>query len=396
MRAMSPRPDQSLPPLTPVQSEQAGRVMERVREALAQAGGWLSFADYLRIVLYEPGLGYYSAGAEKLGPAGDFVTAPELSQLFAQCLAAQCAPLLRSPGAEILELGAGSGRLAAELLLQLSQCAALPARYSILEVSASLRAQQQARIAALPAALAQRVQWLEALPASPISGLVLANEVADALPFERFVSMGERCLARGVALADDGRLHSADRTPAAPLQQAYARLIKQLGTALPEGFCSEICPLLEPWIASLAGVLARGALLIFDYGLGAPELYHPQRREGTLRCHYRHRAHDDPFLYPGLQDITAWVDFSRIAEAADQAGLEVAGYCTQAAFLLGTGIESQLAAITDPLAHARAASQARQLLLPGEMGEIFKAIALTREWPQPLAGFRLQDLRRLL
>jgi len=143
-------------------------------------------------------------------------------------------------------------------------------------------------------------------------------------------------------------------------------------------------------------VLARGALLIFDYGLGTPELYHPQRREGTLRCHYRHRAHDDPFLYPGLQDITAWVDFSRIAEAADQAGLEVAGYCTQAAFLLATGIESQLAAITDPLAHARAASQARQLLLPGEMGEIFKAIALTRDWPQPLEGFRLQDLRRLL
>jgi SAM-dependent MidA family methyltransferase len=393
---MSTRPELSLPPLTPVQSEQAARVSARLHEVLAEAGGWLSFEDYLRIVLYEPGIGYYSAGAEKLGPAGDFITAPELSQLFARCLAQQCASLLQAPGADVLELGAGSGRLAAELLPELSQLGALPEHYYILEVSASLRAQQQARIAALPAVLAQRVQWLEALPASPISGVVLANEVADALPFERFVSTAQGCLARGVALADNGALQSADRAASGTLQLAYAQLTAQLGAALPAGYCSEICPLLEPWIGSLAAVLARGALLIFDYGLGSAERYHPQRYGGTLRCHYRHRAHDDPFLFPGLQDITAWVDFTRVAEAGDRAGLEVAGYCTQAAFLLATGIESALAAITDPLAHARAASQARQLLLPGEMGEIFKAIALTRDWPQPLAGFRLQDLRRLL
>jgi SAM-dependent MidA family methyltransferase len=393
---MSTRPDLSFPPLTPAQSEQGARVAARLCEALAGAGGWLSFEDYLRIVLYEPGIGYYSAGAEKLGPAGDFITAPELSALFAQCLAQQCAALLRSPGAVVLELGAGTGRLAAELLLELSQLGALPEHYYILEVSASLRAQQQTRIAALPAVLAQRVHWLQALPASPISGVVLANEVADALPFERFVSTGEGCLARGVALADNGVLQSADRAASEPLQRAYAHLTAQLGTALPAGYCSEICPLLAPWISSLAAVLARGALLIFDYGLGVAERYHPQRYAGTLRCHYRHRAHDDPLLFPGLQDITAWVDFTRVAEAGDRAGLEVAGYCTQAAFLLATGIESALAAINDPLAHARAASQARQLLLPGEMGEIFKAIALTRDWPQPLEGFRLQDLRRLL
>jgi len=393
---MNARPDQSLPPLTPAQSEQAARVAARLREALADAGGWLSFADYLRIVLYEPGIGYYSAGAEKLGPAGDFVTAPELSELFAHSLARQCAALLEPPGADVLELGAGTGRLAAELLLEFSRLGALPQQYYILEVSASLRAQQQARIAALPAALAQRVQWLEALPASPISGVVLANEVADELPFERFVSTADNCLARGVVLADNGALQCADRAAPEPLQRAYAQLTAQLGSALPPGYCSEICPLLEPWIASLAQVLARGALLIFDYGLGASELYHPQRHAGTLRCHYRHRAHDDPFLFPGLQDITAWVDFSRLAAAADRSGLEVAGYCTQAAFLLATGIEAELAAITEPLAHARAASQARQLLLPGEMGEIFKVIALTREWPRPLTGFRLQDLRRLL
>jgi SAM-dependent MidA family methyltransferase len=393
---MSASPDKSLPPLTPAQSEHAGRVMARVRAALAASGGWLSFSDYLRIVLYEPGLGYYSAGAEKLGPAGDFITAPELSALFAHCLARQCAALLKPPGAAVLELGAGSGRLAAELLCELSQLGALPEHYYILEVSASLRAQQEARIAGLPAVLAQRVEWLEALPASPISGVVLANEVADALPFERFVSTADGCLARGVALGDNGALQSVDRPASEPLQRAYAHLIAQLGSALPAGYSSEICALLGPWVGSLAAVLARGALLLFDYGLGASELYHPQRDAGSLRCHYRHRAHDDPFLYPGLQDITAWVDFSRVAEAADHAGLEVAGYCTQAAFLLATGIESELAAITEPLAHARAVSQARQLLLPGEMGEIFKAIALTRHWPGPLEGFRLQDLRRLL
>jgi SAM-dependent MidA family methyltransferase len=395
MELMSARPDLSLPPLTPAQAEQAERVAVRLRAALAAAGGWLSFEDYLRIVLYEPGIGYYSAGAEKLGPSGDFITAPELSELFAHCLARQCAPLLRTAGAEMLELGAGTGRLAAELLAKLSLLQAVPEHYYILEVSASLRAQQQARIAALPAALAQRVQWLEALPARPISGVILANEVADALPFERFVSTEEGCRARGVALAPNGTLQSADRAASVPLQRAYTHLISQLGLPLAAGYSSEICPLLTPWIASLAGVLARGALLLFDYGLGAPERYHAQRYNGTLRCHYRHRAHDDPLLFPGLQDITAWVDFSQVAEAADQAGLEVAGYCTQAAFLLATGIESELAAITDPLAHARAASQARQLLLPGEMGEIFKAIALTRDCP-PLEGFRLQDLRRLL
>lgn len=393
---MNARPDQSLPPLSPEQSEHSARVEARLREALAAAGGWLSFADYLRIALYAPGLGYYSAGAAKFGPSGDFITAPELSGLFAQCLARQCATLLAPPGSDVLELGAGSGRLAADLLARLSQLRSLPEHYYILEVSASLRAQQQATIGTLPESLAQRVIWLETLPANPLRGVVIANEVADALPFERFVSTQAGCLARGVAVADNGALHSADRPPSEALQRAYAGLIAQLGAPLPAGYCSEISLVLAPWITSLARVLERGAVLVFDYGLGAAELYHPERNAGTLRCHYRHRAHDDPILYPGLQDITAWVDFSHLAEAGDRAGLEVAGYCTQAAFLLATGIETELAAIHEPLAHAKAASQARQLLLPGEMGEIFKVIALTRDWPQPLEGFRLQDLRRLL
>jgi SAM-dependent MidA family methyltransferase len=393
---MSARADNSLPPLTPEQAEHSARVMDRLREALTAAGGWLSFEEYLRIVLYAPGLGYYSAGATKFGVSGDFITAPELSALFAQCLARQCAPLLAAPASAVLEVGAGSGRLASELLLRLAQLRALPEHYFILEVSAALRERQQAAISALPEALAQRVQWLEALPVNPISGVVIANEVADALPFERFVASEQGCMSRGVALGADGSLCSVDRPPSDALRHAYTQLSTRLGEPLPAGYSSELCPLLGPWIASLAGVLARGALLVFDYGLGSRERFQIGRHSGTLRCHFRHRAHDDPFLYPGLQDITAWVDFSEVAEAADRAGLEVTGYSTQAAFLLATGIETELAAIREPLAHAKAAAQARQLLLPGEMGEIFKVIALTRDWPQPLEGFRLQDLRRLL
>lgn len=393
---MSVPADNALPPLTTEQSEHSARVLDRVRDAIAAAGGWLSFEDYLRLVLYAPGLGYYSAGATKFGVSGDFITAPELSALFAQCLARQCAPLLAAPASAVLETGAGSGRLASELLLRLAQLRALPEHYFILEVSAALRARQQEVINALPKNLAQRVEWLDALPVSPINGVVIANEVADALPFERFVVSAAGCLSHGVALGADGALCSADRPAPVSLQQAYAQLIARLGEPLPVGYSSELCPLLAPWIAALERVLARGAVLLFDYGLGSRERFQADRSAGTLRCHYRHRAHDDPFFYPGLQDITAWVDFSEVAEAGDRAGLEVTGYCTQAAFLLATGIETELAAIHEPLAHAKAASQARQLLLPGEMGEIFKVIALTRDWSEPLDGFRLQDLRRLL
>lgn len=393
---MNARADNSLPPLSAEQAEHSACVLDRVHEALAAAGGWLSFEDYLRLVLYAPGLGYYSAGATKFGVSGDFITAPELSALFARCLARQCVPLLAAPGSAILEIGAGSGRLASELLLRLAQLRALPEHYFILEVSAALRARQQEAISALPGALAQRVQWLDALPAHPINGIVIANEVADALPFERFVVSAQGCLSYGVTRAADGSLHSAERPASDALQRSYAQLIARLGKPLPIGYSSELCPLLAPWIASIARVLARGALFLFDYGVGSHERFQEERRAGTLRCHYRHRAHDEPYLYPGLQDITAWVDFSEVAEAADRAGLEVTGYCTQAAFLLATGIETELAAIHEPLAHAKATSQARQLLLPGEMGEIFKVIALTREWAEPLDGFRLQDLRRLL
>lgn len=382
-----------LPPLTPDQSAQAALVADAVRASIEARGGWLAFDDYLRLVLYAPGVGYYSAGSAKFGPSGDFTTAPELSGLFANCLANQCAPLLGSLGGEILELGAGTGRMAARLLTRLAEIGEPPSRYRILEPSAELRARQAQTLQALPEPLSSRVEWLDAPPELPISGIVLANEVLDALPFRRFVIDDEMRLERGVGLSSAGDFIDADRPADAALRVELERLSP---AGWPTHYVSELCPMTEPWIDSIAQSLARGVMLLIDYGLPRHEYYHPQRDRGTLRCHFRHRAHDDPLVYPGLQDITAWVDFTRVAEAGVDARLEVAGYCTQAAFLLANGIEAEVAAASGELDRARLSSQAQMLLLPGEMGERFKVMALTRDFDEPMRGFALQDLRRTL
>jgi SAM-dependent MidA family methyltransferase len=382
-----------LPDLTADQARHSAAVARAVSAAIEAQAGWLAFDDYLRIVLYAPGLGYYSAGSVKFGPGGDFVTAPELSGLYARCLASQCAPVLRAVGGDVLELGAGTGRLAAGVLTRLAELEQLPRHYYILEVSADLRVRQSETLEGLPAALRSRVAWLDALPATPITGVVLANEVADALPFQRFVIDAEALYQRGVGLSDDAALVDADRPASAALRAELGRIAPN---GWPRRYLSELCPMLGPWVAAIAKSLSRGAVFLIDYGLPRHEYYHPQRNRGTLRCHFRHRAHDDPLLYPGLQDITAWVDFTRVAEAAVDAQLEVAGFCTQAAFLLANGIEAELAAASNTLERARLASQARVLLLPGEMGERFKVMALTRGFDEPLCGFAYQDLRRSL
>lgn len=382
-----------LPDLTADQARHSAAVARAVSAAIEAQAGWLAFDDYLRIVLYAPGLGYYSAGSVKFGPGGDFVTAPELSGLYARCLASQCAPVLRAVGGDVLELGAGTGRLAAGVLTRLAELEQLPRHYYILEVSADLRVRQSETLEGLPAALRSRVAWLDALPATPITGVVLANEVADALPFQRFVIDAEALYQRGVGLSDEAALVDADRPASAALRAELGRIAPN---GWPRRYLSELCPMLGPWVAAIAKSLSRGAVFLIDYGLPRHEYYHPQRNRGTLRCHFRHRAHDDPLLYPGLQDITAWVDFTRVAEAAVDAQLEVAGFCTQAAFLLANGIEAELAAASNTLERARLASQARVLLLPGEMGERFKVMALTRGFDEPLCGFAYQDLRRSL
>lgn len=384
-----------MPALQEAQLTQVAAMRSALRRRIAERGGWIAFDEYLEQVLYAPGLGYYSAGAAKLGAAGDFSTAPEISPLFGACIARQCAPLLREGGA-LLELGAGTGVLAEVLLSRLAAVAALPAHYFILEISADLRDRQRTLLSRLPPELYARVQWLDAMPKSALRGVILANEVADALPFQCFQVHADGYDERGVALDAEGNPSWARRTASAALQAEIARLADSLARPLAVGYCGELCMRVGPWVASLAASLESGGILLFDYGLGRQELYHPQRDAGTLRCHFRHRAHEDPFLHPGLQDISAWVDFTRVAEAATAAGLDIAGYCTQAAFLLGAGIDAELAAATSALDRARSASEARSLLMPSEMGETFKAMLLTRGAIPALDAFRVQDLRRLL
>jgi SAM-dependent MidA family methyltransferase len=390
----------TLPPLTPAEHAHAQRVAAHIRDFVGAHGGAIGFDTYMRLALYAPGLGYYSAGAAKLGAAGDFVTAPEVSSLFSRCLARQVADILEVTGGDVLELGAGLGTMAADLLTELAALDRLPQRYRILEVSADLAERQRARLARLPPQLAARVEWLDRWPAQAMRGVVLANEVLDAMPVARFVlrgaPAGQRVRALGVAVDRESfAWREIDPTP--ELEHAVRHVLGTLPAALPDGYVSEVCLSFQPWIASLAGQLEHGVALLIDYGLPRAHLYHPERSAGTLRCHFRHRAHDDPFANVGLQDITAWVDFTRVAEAADGAGLEVLGFTTQAAFLIGAGMESlltteMLVAGEDAQRRARLAGEARRLMLPGEMGEIFKLIALGRGYHEPLAGFSTQEL----
>jgi SAM-dependent MidA family methyltransferase len=393
---MRASPPELLAPLSVDEARHSEALIAVIREQLEQGQGWLSFERFMELALYAPGLGYYSAGSHKLGAGGDFVTAPEVSDLFSRCVARQCAQVLGETGGEILELGAGTGRMAAAILTELAAAGSLPARYTILEVSADLTQRQQARVAQLPRLLRERVVWLTQLPQAPFSGVVLANEVADALPCRRFILSGGAVQELGAGMDPSGRLGDAAAPPDTALLNECARLLAELAVPLPEGYVSEVCLRADAWIASLADVLGRGALLLFDYGLPRRHYYHPQRHTGTLRCHFRQHVHDDPYINVGLQDITAWVDFTRLAQAGLTGGLDLEGFATQAAFLLANGIETMTGAATSDRERVRLAGEARRLMLPEEMGEAFKVLALTRGLATPLSGFALQDLRHLL
>jgi SAM-dependent MidA family methyltransferase len=350
----------------------------------------------MQLALYEPGLGYYSAGARKLGAAGDFVTAPEVAPVFSRCLAVQCEEVLRAlGGGDLLEFGAGSGLMAAELLAELGRRGALPRRYRILDVSADLRERQRATLATAVPGLVERVEWLDRWPEA-FTGVVVANEVLDAMPVERFVVRGGVVHALGVAW-QLGRLQWSEAPASGALADAVRAIEHDTG-GWPEGYASEVNLGLGGWFAALAASLERGVLLFVDYGLPRRELYSPERSDGTLLCHFRHRFHDDPFVHPGLQDITAWVDFTAVAEAAAAAGLEVAGYTTQAHFLIGSGLGGFLANVADldVVSRVNLSRQAMVLTLPGEMGERFKAIALAKGYDAPLCGFAARDLRHTL
>jgi SAM-dependent MidA family methyltransferase len=388
----------TLPPLTADEAAHSRRLTHRIWEEIDSCGGWLSFERFMEMALYEPGLGYYSAGATKLGAAGDFITAPEISSLFSRCLATQCSEVLRQvSGGSILELGAGSGVMAADLLNELAVQGALPERYLILEVSADLRERQLALIRERAPEQEGRVDWLDRLPGE-FRGVVLANEVLDALPVQRFRVRGEQINALGVTW-QLGRLDWSETHADAELEATVRRIEANTGERLPDGYTSEINMRLAPWIAGIGTALREGVALFIDYGLPQRQYYRSDRREGTLLCHFRHRFHDDPLINVGVQDIGAWVDFTAVAEAATAAGLTVAGFATQAHFLIGNGLEQLLAPaeVGNELAsRVQLARQAMLLTLPGEMGERFKVIGLSRGFEQPLRGFAVRDLAATL
>jgi SAM-dependent MidA family methyltransferase len=376
--------------------EHSRRVTDVIRSEIDSTGRCISFRRYMDLALYAPGLGYYSAGSTKLGRGGDFVTAPELSRLYPVCVARQCAQLLEKTGGVILEFGAGSGAMAVGILNALDAAGSLPDEYLILEPSADLRRRQHDLLRSLPDGIRRRVRWLDALPAQPLRGVILANEVLDAMPVHRVCLHGGSVHELGVRWQSCG--FEWVRMPAGPDVAEAARAILGPFDALPDGYTTEFNPGLRAWIAAVGDVLHEGAVLIFDYGYPRCEYYHPDRREGTLICHYRHRAHPDPFLYPGLQDISASVDFTLVAEGATAAGLEVGGFTTQAHFLIGCGVHElhEPAAPADERERLEFAQQVRLLTLPGEMGERFKAIALLRGIAGPLTGFSAFDHRRRL
>ncbi|NNM68586.1 MAG: class I SAM-dependent methyltransferase [Gallionella sp.] len=407
----------SLPAPSQPALEHSARLTTLIQNEIVSSGGWIPFARYMELALYAPGLGYYTAGAHKFGEAGDFITAPELSALFGRTLARQVRQIMAQSAPHILELGAGSGKLAVDMLAELEQLDRLPVSYSILEVSADLRERQRAQVAQRLPHLLARVHWLDALPET-FSGAVFANEVLDALPVHLVHWRDSRLFERGVVNEGAGfTWQERDISDAALRDAAQAirpdettshstRLSKnnsqvagyELVEAMPDDYLSEICLAARGLIQSLASRLDIGALLFIDYGFGAREFYHPQRDKGTLMCHYRHHAHDDPFYLPGLQDITAHVNFTDIGETGIDAGLELTGYTNQAFFLINGGITDLLAQhqpenVRDYLPLS---GQLQKLTSPAEMGDLFKVIALGKKLANPLTGFARGDLSRAL
>jgi len=381
----------NLPAATADALAHSEKLCELIHHDIAAQGGWIPFSRFMELALYAPGLGYYTAGAHKFGAAGDFITAPELSTLFGRTLARQLVEVMQASAPHIFELGAGSGKLALDILGELERRNTLPESYSILEVSADLRERQQTLLRERLPHLASRIRWLESLP-EDISGAVIGNEVLDALPVDLLYWAEGHILERGV-VNDAGRFAWQDRVSVNEALLDIAKKIK-----VPDGYLSEVSLDARRLIASLCDRVDKGALLFVDYGFGAREYYHPQRSGGTLMCHYRHHAHSDPFYLPGLQDITAHVDFTAVAEAAIDHGAHFLGYTSQAHFLLNNGATDFLKEVPpeDVKAYAPLSAQLQKLTSPAEMGELFKVIALGKGMDQPLAGFLRGDLSRLL
>jgi SAM-dependent MidA family methyltransferase len=376
-------------------------LINTIKQAINNAGGAIPFVEFMNQVLYAPGLGYYSAGVHKLGAAGDFITAPEISPLFSQCVARQCQQILTAfEESVILEFGAGSGMMAADILTELECLNSLPKRYFILEISADLQQRQRATLQSKIPHLLERVHWLTQLPPEPVQGVILANEVLDAMPVQRFRLDNHDISEFYVGLAS--QKNNPTEMPfiwqiKSTRHQALRTAVENLRPMLPIDYISEINLALPAWLQTIADRLTRGMVLLIDYGFPRREYYHPQRHQGTLMCHYRHHAHDDPLILVGLQDITAHVDFTAVAEAAVAAHLTVAGYTTQARFLLACGLPDLLNVLdpNDSKTYLQYTQQVKKLTFPNEMGELFKVMALTRNCDIKLLGFTQDDRAKL-
>ncbi len=375
-------------PIPDIIAQQHSAELLNVIQSEIKSHGPMRFARYMQLALYAPGLGYYCAGAHKFGAGGDFITAPEISPLFSRCLAAQIQQVFAVMGeASILEVGAGSGLMAADILLALDAHDALPEKYFILELSAELKMRQKMLLIERVPHLIDKIVWLETLADWQMEGVVLANEVLDAMPVHKFKYENE-LQEFFVDWKNQGLIWHFG-SASADLQAQ----VDQLGIDFSDDYESEINLALSSWVASLSQVLQRGLMLFIDYGYPRHEYYHPDRNMGTLMCHYQHRAHTDPLILTGLQDITAHVDFTAVAEAAVLANLTVAGYTTQANFLLGCGLTEMAATMTaDVLQQLEVSQQIKRLILPSEMGELFKVIGLTRNLEIPLLGFSLHNM----
>ncbi len=381
-----PRPDQDA-------LDHSARMCSLIQGEILRNDGALPFDRYMELALYAPGLGYYTAGARKFGEAGDFITAPEVSSVFSRCMARQCLQVMEMLGSgDLMEFGAGSGVMAADILAELERLDSLPERYLIVDLSPDLKQRQREMLTQRVPHLMDRVSWLEEMPEDGFCGVILANELLDAMPVSRFRLEQEQLLEQFVIL-QEGELSLSWQSPVtAGLVEKVAVLGEQYDFPR-DDYESELNLRAISWLQMLGAGFSQGAVLLIDYGYGGQEYYHPQRNRGTLLCHYRHRAHDHPLWLPGLQDITAQVDFTAAAVAARQAGFDLAGYTTQACFLMANGLDQQVAA-SDPddvQAHMALVQGVKQLTLPGEMGERFKVLGLTRGIAEPLSGFSMRD-----
>lgn len=375
------------------QSEQLRQLI--IKKICNESMGSISFADFMQLALYEPQWGYYTAALAKFGKNGDFITAPEISPLFAQCIARQCQQVFADlANAAILEIGAGTGRLAIDLLSYLEKAAQLPTQYTILEVSPTLKASQQALIQQHIPHLFPLVRWIEDWPILPVKGVIIANEVLDALPVHKFFWTWHKIYEMRVNIVKQHFNFSlveselTKLTQLAQLQQDYFHEV--------QNYASEVNLGLSNWVVKLSESLQQGLALIIDYGFSAREYYHPDRSQGSLRCYYRHRVHSDPFCLIGLQDITASVDFTLLARSALNAGLTIAGFTSQAAFLINNDLLALLEKCYNQTSPRDSNRQVHLLTSPSEMGELIKVIGLTRAYEAEVRGFKAYNKKASL